>query len=136
MRIGFAMGHTDLIEALTRVKNSFNSYPLSSLAVNAGIAAFEDQDYFEETRQKIIASRKQMVTALARMGFNVLPSASNFVLVSHSRFDAAKLASGLREQGVLVRHFNQDRIKKFLRITVGTPEENQKLLTVLKDLVT
>jgi histidinol-phosphate aminotransferase len=135
MRIGFAIGHEDLIEALVRVKDSFNSYPMGSLAINAAVEAFKDQIYFEQTCQKIIASREWVVSELMALGFEVLPSAANFILAKHPQHDAADLAADLRQQGIIVRHFKQDRISQFLRITIGTTEENQQLLAVMDTLV-
>lgn len=135
MRIGFAIGHEDLIEALVRIKDSFNSYPLGSLAISAAVEAFNDQGYFEKTCQKIIASREWVSSELMALGFEVLPSAANFILARHPQHDAADLATGLRQQGIIVRHFNQDRISRFLRITIGTAEENQQLLAILDTLV-
>ena len=136
LRIGYAIGHVDLIEALTRVKDSFNSYPLDSLAIAAGIAAFEDKAYFEDTCQRIIQSRERVVTGLTALAFDVIPSAANFVFVRHQREDASVLAEGLRAQGVIVRHFKQDRIVQYLRITIGNEQDNQRLLSVLRDLIT
>ena len=135
MRIGFAIGHEDLIEALVRVKDSFNSYPLGSLVISAAVEAFNDQDYFEQTCQKIIASREWVTNELMALGFEVLPSAANFILAKHPQHAAADLATDLRQQGIIVRHFKQDRISQFLRITIGTAQENQQLLAVLDTLV-
>jgi len=135
LRIGFAIGHRDLIEALVRVKDSFNSYPMSNLAVNAGIEAFNDQEYFELTNNKIMTSRQQLVQELEKFGFDVLPSSANFVFVTHPQFDAEELSAGLRQQGIIVRHFKHKRINQFLRITIGTAEQNQRLIQVLKTLV-
>ncbi len=135
MRVGFAAGHPDLIEALIRVKDSFNSYPLDMLAEAAGVAAYEDKAYFEQTRQKVIDSREKLTMGLAEMGFEVLPSAANFVFARHPNHDADSLAAALRAQGVIVRHFKKPRIDQFLRITVGTDTENQLLLSVLDTLV-
>ncbi len=135
LRIGFAIGHTDLIEALVRVKDSFNSYPISNLAVNAGIEAFNDQEYFELTNNKIITSRQQLVQELEKFGFGVLPSSANFVFATHPQHDAEELSAGLRQQGIIVRHFKHKRISQFLRITIGTLEQNQRLLQVLKVIV-
>jgi histidinol-phosphate aminotransferase len=135
LRIGFAVGHPDLIEALVRVKDSFNSYPMSNLAVNAGVEAFNDQDYFETINKKIIASRQQLAQQLVRLGFDVLPSFANFVFVTHPQHDAEKLSVALRQQGIIVRHFKHGRISQFLRITIGTLEQNQRLMQALKELV-
>lgn len=135
LRVGLAVGHADLIEALERVKNSFNSYPLDRLAIVGAAAAFADEDYFIETCSKVIASREQVTAELTKLGFNVLPSAANFIFAMHPERDAAALAQGLREQGVIVRHFNSARIDQYLRISIGTPEQNQALLEALKPLV-
>ena len=135
MRIGFAVGHADLITALVRVKDSFNSYPISSLAMNAGIAAFLDQTYFDETCQKIIDSRDDVVRELISMGFEVLPSKANFIFTRHPQYDARDLLMDLRQQGVIVRHFDRDRISQYLRITIGREEENQRLLAAMDILI-
>jgi histidinol-phosphate aminotransferase len=136
LRIGFAVGHVDLIEALIRVKDSFNSYPLDSLAIAAGIAAFEDKAYFDETCQHVIRSREMVETELVQLGFDVIPSSANFVFARHQREDASVLAEGLRAEGVIVRHFKQMRIAQYLRITIGSEQENQRLIKVLNDLIT
>nr|WP_298135670.1 histidinol-phosphate transaminase [uncultured Pseudomonas sp.] len=134
LRVGFAVGHPDLIEALERIKNSFNSYPLDRLAIAGAAAAFEDRAYFEQTCRQVIDSREAVVAGLQALGFEVLPSAANFVFARHPHKDAATLAAGLREQGVIVRHFKQARIDQFLRISIGAPEQNQALLDALQDL--
>ncbi|UAW97818.1 histidinol-phosphate transaminase [Halopseudomonas nanhaiensis] len=135
LRVGLAVGHRDLIEALERIKNSFNSYPLDRLAIVGAVAAFEDRQWFDDSRNKVIASRETLARQLEQLGFAVLPSAANFVFARHSTRDAAELAQGLREQGVIVRHFRQPRIDQFLRITIGTPEQNQALLAALRTLI-
>jgi histidinol-phosphate aminotransferase len=135
LRIGLAIGHKDLIEALVRVKDSFNSYPLDSLSIKAGVEAFNDQFYFEQICQKVIASRQWLTQELIEMGFKVLPSSANFIFVRHPDYDALTLVSGLRQQALIVRHFKNKRIEQYLRITVGTNEENQQLLAVLDSLV-
>ncbi len=134
LRVGLAVGHPDLIEALERIKNSFNSYPLDRMAIAGAAVAFEDKAYFEETCRKVIDSRERLVAELGKLGFDVLPSAANFVFARHPQKDAAGIAAGLREQGVIVRHFKQERIAQFLRITIGTPEQNQALLDALRNL--
>ncbi|WP_165677547.1 histidinol-phosphate transaminase [Metapseudomonas otitidis] len=131
LRVGLAVGHPNLIEALERIKNSFNSYPLDRMAIAGAAAAFDDRAWFDETRQRVIHSREQLVAALEARGFDVLPSAANFVFARHPDKDAAGIAAGLREKGVIVRHFKQARIAQFLRITIGTPEQNQALLDAL-----
>lgn len=132
MRVGFAVGNKDLITALDRVKNSFNSYPLDRLAEAATIAAFEDDAYFKACRDKIIATREWTVKELEALGFNVLPSQANFVFAKPAQNNAAELAQKLREQKILVRYFGAARINEFLRITIGTPEQMQSMIDVLK----
>ncbi|MDD1968420.1 histidinol-phosphate transaminase [Pseudomonas putida] len=134
LRVGLAVGHPDLIEALERVKNSFNSYPLDRMAIVGAAAAFDDREYFEKTCQLVIDSREKLVAQLEGKGFEVLPSAANFIFARHPKHDAAGLAAKVREQGVIVRHFKQERIAQFLRITIGTPEQNQALVDALGDL--
>lgn len=135
MRIGFAIGDPQLIEALIRVKDSFNSYPLDSLAIAAGVASFQDEDYFQRCRQQVIDEREWLISALQELGFEVLPSAANFVFTRHPQHDAATLAAGLREKKVIVRHFNKPRIEQFLRISVGDRSENQLLMSQLELLL-
>ena len=135
LRVGLAVGHVDLIEALERIKNSFNSYPLDRIALAGAAVAFEDRAYFQQTCQQVIGSRNTVVAGLEKLGFEVLPSAANFVFARHPQHDAALLASGLREQSVIVRHFKQERIAQFLRISIGSEEQNQALLTALGQLV-
>ncbi len=135
LRIGFAIGNEELIEALDRVKNSFNSYPLDRLAISGAVAALEDTEYFEQTRQKIIATRGSLARDLASLGFEVLPSKCNFVFARHSERDAAELARLLREQSIIVRHFKKERIDQFLRITVGTDEACKRLIAALTEII-
>lgn len=134
LRVGLAVGHPDLIEALERVKNSFNSYPLDRLAIVGAAAAFEDREHFDFTRNAVIASREALTSELETLGFEVLPSAANFIFARHPQHDAAGIAAKLREQGVIVRHFKQARIAQFLRISIGTQEQNQALLEGLAGL--
>ena len=135
LRVGFAVGHADLIEALERVKNSFNSYPLDRLAIVGATAAMEDSAYFEQCRLAVIASRDTLTTELRRLGFEVLPSAANFIFARHPGHDAAGLAKSLRERNIIVRHFKLPRIDQFLRITVGTDEECKTLTAALSTIL-
>lgn len=135
LRIGFAIGDAGLIEALERVKGSFNSYPLDRLAIAGGVAALEDRDHFEWSRQAIMWTRNWVTQALADLGFEVLPSAANFVFARHPAHDAGELAAALRERHIIVRHFRLPRIEQFLRITIGTEEDCQALLDALNALV-
>ncbi|BBQ50167.1 histidinol-phosphate transaminase [Acinetobacter pittii] len=132
LRVGFAIAQSHLIAALEAVKNSFNSYPIDRFAIAAAVASFEDQTYFEEQCQKVISSREKLVDELTTLGFKVLPSKANFIFASHPSHDAGQLAQQLREQGIIVRYFNKPRINQFLRITVGTDEQNERLVQTLK----
>lgn len=135
MRVGFAVGHPELIEALIRVKDSFNSYPLDRLAIVGAVASFGDEDYFQQARQAVIDSREALVAEMAQLGFETIPSTANFIFSRHPAHDAAKIAAGLRGHGVIVRHFNKPRIDQYLRITIGTPEQNNALLAALRDVL-
>jgi len=134
LRVGFAVGHPDLIEALNRVKNSFNSYPLDRLALAGAQAAYEDEAWFQKCCEGVINERERLTESLEAQGFEVLPSKANFVLARHETKSGEFLAQGLREQGIIVRHFNKPRIEQFLRITIGTPEQNDALIKGLKSL--
>ncbi len=134
MRVGFAIGDKQLIVGLDRVKNSFNSYPLDRLAEAAAVVAFEDEAYFRSCCDKVIATREWTTRQLQELGFTVLPSQANFVL-AQPQGDAADLAAKLREHKILVRYFNAPRIDKFLRITIGTNEEMERLVEVLKAII-
>lgn len=135
LRVGLAVGHPDLIEALERIKNSFNSYPLDRMAIVGAAAAFADREYFDQTCAAVIKSRAEVVSGMTTLGFEVLPSAANFIFARHAGHDAAALAAKLRERGIIVRHFKSARIEQFLRITIGTNEQNGLLLQALRELV-
>lgn len=135
LRVGFAIGQRPLIEALERVKDSFNSYPLDRLAMAGAVAAYEDDAWFEETRGRIMASRERLVASLRELGFDVVPSAANFLFVRHPNHRGADLAAGLRRQSVIVRHFPKERIKDYLRITVGTDGQCDRLISALRSLM-
>jgi histidinol-phosphate aminotransferase len=135
LRVGFAVGHADLIEALERVKNSFNSYPLDRLAIAGAVAAYEDREYFERTCKAVIATREKLSDELKTLGFEVLPSAANFIFARHPQHDAEKSALALRQRSIIVRHFRQPRIDQFLRITVGTDEQCATLVSALKEIL-
>ena len=134
LRVGFAVGHADLIEALNRVKNSFNSYPLDRLALAGAKAAFEDKTWFQKSCEGVISERERVTRALEELGFEVLPSRANFIFARHKSQSGEALAKGLRAQGIIVRHFNQPRISDFLRISIGAPEQNNALISGLKSL--
>ena len=136
LRIGLAVGDEALIDGLNRIKDSFNSYPLDRLAIAAGTAAFADQAWFEKGCELVTSQRQWLQEQLAQRGFDSLPSAANFLFTHHPAHSGEALAKGLREQGVIVRHFGKpQRIADHLRITVGTPEQNQALIDALDTLV-
>ncbi|MEP0201913.1 MAG: histidinol-phosphate transaminase [Halioglobus sp.] len=135
MRVGVAMGQSDLIEGLSRVKNSFNSYPLDVVAQHAALAAYEDEAYFRQCTDKVVASRERLSVSLMQRGFSVLPSSANFLFATHSVLSAKFLFDGLREQGVIVRFFNKPRISNYVRISIGTDAQCGRLLEVLDELL-
>ncbi len=135
LRVGYAIGDAALIEALERVKNSFNSFPLDRLAIAGAVAAVEDDAYFRDCCQRVIATRESLSARLAALGFEVLPSAANFVFARHPQHDAAALARALRQRSIIVRHFALPRIEQFLRITVGTAAECDTLCAALQAIV-
>lgn len=135
LRVGVAFGNEALIEALDRVKNSFNSYPLDAPAERAALASLADDAYFVQSCERIVSSRARLQEGLAALGFDVLPSAANFVFAQHSSRPAREIFSALRERGVLVRYFDRPRIDNFLRISVGTDEECELLLTTLGEIL-
>src|SRR5580693_10611059 len=131
LRVGYAIGDAGLIEALIRVKNSFNSYPLGRPAQAGAIAALEDEEHFQRNRSMVMEERDRMTRELSRLGFEVLPSKANFVFARHPAHGGGELAAALREQRVLVRHFDKPRIANYVRITVGANTETDRLLAAL-----
>ncbi|PMS10313.1 pyridoxal phosphate-dependent aminotransferase, partial [Trinickia caryophylli] len=132
MRVGMAFGDAALIDALTRVKDSFNSYPLDRLAQAAALASIEDEAWFEDTRGKVMASREHLSRALIALGFEVLPSQANFVFAKHPGHSGRELAQMLKEKGIFVRRFDLPRIEEYLRITVGTDAQCDALVAALR----
>ncbi len=136
LRVGYAIGQTHLIEALNRVKDSFNSYPLDRFAQAGALASMEDHAYFESVCAKVVATRARLVAEMEALGFEVLPSAANFVFARHPARDGAALAVALRERSIIVRHFSDPaRIAPFVRITIGTDSQCDALLAALKAIV-
>jgi histidinol-phosphate aminotransferase len=123
LRVGYAIGDQALIEALTRVKDSFNSYPLGRPAQAGAIAAIQDEAYFQQTRSTIIANRERLTATLIQLGFEVLPSSANFVFARHPSHTGQALSAALRDRAVLVRHFSGPRVSDFIRITIGSQAE-------------
>ena len=134
LRVGMAFGNASLIEALTRMKNSFNSYPLDKLAQAGATASVLDAEYFERTCQQVIDLRTSLTAELTALGYDVLPSHANFVFARPHDGAASQVAEILREQGIIVRHFNKPRINEYLRITIGTPAQHERLINALKAL--
>ena len=135
LRVGFAVGHPSLIEGLERVKNSFNSYPLGRLAQAGAIAAIQDQAHLEATTAKVIQTRERLVSELASLGFETLPSSANFIFTRHPKHTGEKLYQALRDRGIIVRHFKSPRIEEFLRITIGTDEQSNELVAALQEIL-
>ncbi len=135
LRIGFAIGHPDLIAGLERIKNSFNSYPLDRLALAGAMASVEDESWFQTNCRKVIATRATLTAQLQALGFEVLPSAANFVFVRHPGFDAAELAAALRQRAIIVRHLKTPRTAQYLRITIGDDNQCTTLADALRDIL-
>ena len=136
LRVGFALGHSSLIEALVRVKDSFNSYPIDRFAEAGAVAAMQDTAYFEQTRDKVIASRALLIKGLQALNFEVLPSGANFIFAKHKTRDGAELTEKLREKNIVIRHFKKPaRISPYMRITIGTDTEIKQIITALAAII-
>ncbi len=135
LRLGYALGSTELIEGLNRVKNSFNSYPVDSLAQIAAVASLQDEAWFDDCRQRIIATRERCAEALGRLGFRVLPSAANFLFARPPGGNAGELYRTLKARGILLRHFATPELDAWLRITIGTDDDMERLLDSLAELL-
>ena len=135
LRVGFAVGHPGLIEGLERIKNSFNSYPLGRLAQAGAVAAIEDQAHLEASSAKVIQTREKLVSQLSALGFETLPSTANFIFTRHPKHAGAQLYRALRDRGIIVRHFKSPRIEAFLRITIGTNEQSDELVSTLQEIL-
>lgn len=133
MRIGYAMGQPRLIRYLNDVKYSFNSYTMNAPVIAMGAAAIRDRAYFEETRKRIIATRERVKEELRKLGYRCGDSMSNFLFVTHDTISMEALFRELREQNIYVRHFDGERIRNYLRISIGTDEEMDTLLAYLRD---
>lgn len=131
MRIGFAMGNERLIQYLNDVKYSFNSYTMNRTAIETGVAAIKDQSYFEETVGKIIEVREWTSEALKKLGFSFQESHTNFIFATHESVSAKELYQALREAHIYVRYFDKPRIDNYLRITIGTRDEMERLIDFL-----
>lgn len=135
LRVGLALGQSELIAGMEKVKNSFNSYPLDRVAQAGAIAAFNDEAYFRQTCKQVVENRQWLAEQLEALDFNVLPSAANFVFASHARYAAELIYQRLHQLGIIVRHFKQLRINNYLRISVGTMKQQQQLIAALKTIL-
>lgn len=135
MRIGFAIGSKTLIDTLEAVKNSYNSYTVDALSIVMGIEAMKDVEYFNETISKIIATRMRVTEELRLLGFEVLDSQTNFIMATHKDYDMKEMFEYLKENKIFIRYFNQPRINKYVRITIGTDDEMDKFLNGVKDFI-
>jgi len=136
LRVGYALGHPDLIQGLDRVKNSFNSYPLDRLAQAGAIAAMQDVAYFDQTRLAVIQTRESLAEDLTALGFEVLPSQANFIFARHAKKTGEQFAADLRSRNIIVRHFKAPaRIADFLRITIGTPDQCTSLVSACREIL-
>ena len=135
LRVGLALGQSELIVGMEKVKNSFNSYPLDRVAQAGAIAAFNDEAYFRQTCKQVVENRQWLAEQLEALDFNVLPSAANFVFASHARYAAELIYQRLHQLGIIVRHFKQLRINNYLRISVGTMKQQQQLIAALKTIL-
>ena len=135
MRIGYAMGNPELIKAMNDVRCSYNSYPMTRLSVALGVAAIEDEQYFQETKKLIVDTREWSKKELKRLGFSFGDSETNFIFATHESVHAQEIFEKLREKHIFVRHFNSERIDNYLRISIGTREEMEILIRELEKIV-
>lgn len=133
MRIGYAIGNPKLIGYLNDVKYSFNSYTLNRASLVCGTEAVKDMAYFDQTIRKIKRTRQKAEERLAELGFSFPDSSANFIFATHPEYDAGRLFEALKKAGIYVRYWNSDRISQYLRITVGTDEEMEKLFAFLEE---
>ncbi len=135
LRCGYAIGDASLISGLERCRDSFNSYPVDALCQAVCAAAISDGEYYRQTAKKVIEERARVREELVKLGFFVPESASNFLFAGRKDIGGEAVYKGLKERGVLVRFWNTEKLKDFCRITVGTREENDRLLAALKELL-
>ena len=135
MRIGYALGNKEIISALFAAKDSYNSYPLDSVAIAAGVASVEDEEYFRATVQKVVATRRRLTEELRTMGFDVADSSTNFLFAEHPKYRAKDIQEYLKTRDIYVRYFSKKRIDNRLRITIGTDEEIDALISALRDYI-
>ena len=134
LRIGYAMGNPKLIKYMNDVKFSINSYTMNPVTQICGAESVKDVEYFKETTQKIIETREYSKKKLSELGFSFKDSMSNFIFATHKKYSAENIFNSLKERSIFVRFFNKPRINNYLRITVGTPEEMNKLFEALNEI--
>ena len=132
IRIGYAIASETLIKAMNDVKYSINSYTMNMPSIELGAVAIENNDYYDEVAQKVIATRERTVKRLVELGFECLDSKANFVFARHKSIAGKTLFEELKREGVYVRHFDDERINDFLRITIGTDEQMERLFELLE----
>ncbi|MBO6046691.1 MAG: histidinol-phosphate transaminase [Erysipelotrichaceae bacterium] len=135
IRLGVAMGSEELVSHLYDVKNSFNSYPIDALAQAIGLASVKDSDVIKANAAKVMATRERVVKELKAMGFTMPESRANFIFIKHESANAKDLFMKLRAEGIVVRYFNQPRIDQYLRVSIGTDEQMDRFLEVMKDIL-
>lgn len=135
LRIGYAIGNVELINALKSVKLSYNSYTMNMPSIILGTEAVKDEEYFRSTIKKVVTTRAKVKSALEAMGFSMPESGTNFLFATHKNVPAKHIFDSLREQGIYVRYFNQPRIDNYLRITIGTDDEMEKFLSNIKLII-
>ena len=135
LRIGYAIGQPHMIKALEAMRDSFNSYPIDSLAQEISSAALADTGYYEETAKKIVATRERISIKFKSLGFSVLPSSANFLFVSHPDIDAKALKEYLESKSIFVRHFELPKINQHLRISIGTDADMDTLITAVSEFI-
>jgi histidinol-phosphate aminotransferase len=135
MRVGWALGSSELIEGMSRIKNSFNSYTIDSIAQAAAAAAILDEDYFLKMKEKVINTRERISSILTELDFKVVNSKANFIFISHADVSAETIFNELRTKGILVRYFKKPRIDNYLRVSIGTDDEMDKFIEAIKEII-
>lgn len=133
LRIGYAIGNPELIQALNNVKYSFNSYTMNRPSIELGVESLKDEAYFQETVGKIVKTRVWFEEEMRKLGFEFPDSKANFIFATHKNAAAEDIFKAAKEKNIYVRYFKQPRIDNYLRITIGTDEEMQQLLQFLKE---
>ena len=134
-RIGMAFAREEIIKDLNKIRYSFNPYNLNRLSILAGEAALKDEEYFRFCTECIKAARREFVADMEALGFDVVPSFANFVLAKHHKMPGAEYYRKLRDKNILVRHFENERIKDYVRITIGKKEEMDALISATNELL-